>query len=224
MTSRRWPLVALAVVATVSVLGCGRAGEEARPTPDPPATLTYQCEDGVRFHALVEGREARLLLPDRTVRAALVPSASGARFEGSGVVYWSKGGEALLEVGEGRHSGCEVVDPESAWAKAALRGVVFRALGQEPGWLVDVDSDGSLRVEADYGQRQLTFPQSETRSADGVTVVTARHDGHSTTLRIRPESCSDAMSGFRFPATVQLALDGERLSGCGRSLDPGFPG
>ena len=40
----------------------------------------------------------------------------------------------------------------STWQEARRRGVQFRAIGQEPGWLVEVTAD-SLRVEWDYGQQ-----------------------------------------------------------------------
>ena len=220
--------IGLVLLVVVCVAGCEAAQPEVASTPTataapaPPATLTHRCADGYRFHVLVRSEEARLMLPEGTVVAAAVPAASGARYEGPAVVYWSKGEEAMLEVGDAAHRGCRITDRSSSWARAALEGVAFRAVGQEPGWVADLYGDGRIRVEADYGERRLAFPASTIAPEDGAVVVRADHEGHSLAMRILQSSCTDAMSGFRFPAMVEVELDGEGLNGCGRPLEESF--
>ena len=226
------------LLVVVALLGCSSPSNEngssrrsendtvATPTPvgsGTTATLTYRCSGGLRFHALIRNREALLLLPDRTTAATQVEAASGVRYEGDDLLFWTKGNDALLEVAGTRHDGCDVADDESPWARAALEGIVFRGLGQEPGWLVDIHSDDRIVVEADYGQRVVQFPDSTRTRHDNVTTFTAEHDGISLILRILEEPCSDVMSGFRFPATVEVELDDQMLTGCGRPLTPAFP-
>ncbi len=213
-----WTLVA---AAPVLVTACGQpASEQAH---EAEATLTYVCPDGWRFDVLVETDGVRLFLPDRTVDLEHIPSASGAKYEAGEVLYWSKGEEALVEVDGSAHSGCSVTNHGSPWARAAADGVTFRALGQEPGWIVNLRADGSAEVSADYGETEVAFPSSELdRGEDGRLTVSADHDGHAVEMRIDPGECFDAMSGFELPAEVHLTLDGRRLDGCGRPLASDF--
>jgi putative lipoprotein len=200
------------------LVSCAAKAPDIRLDPAKAEPLAYDCPDGYRFDALVCGEAARLFLPERTADLQLVRAASGARYEGGGVLYWSKGDQALLEAGGETHRGCRVVGRKSPWAEAALEGVVFRAVGQEPGWLADLHADGGIEVLVDYGREKFTFPDSRSVVKDGDTVYTARHDRRELRLRVRPKECFDIMSGFEFPAEVEMELDGRSLKGCGRPL------
>jgi len=109
---------------------------------------------------------------------------------------------------------------EQVWLEARARGVTFRAVGQEPGWLLELNQNDTMRVVVDYGARELTFalPEPAVDSTTWVTTYRARSDGHTVRVDIRDEPCADVMSGERFGATVQLVLDGVRYDGCGRAL------
>ena len=103
---------------------------------------------------------------------------------------------------------------------AKARGVAFRGVGNEPGWLVEVDRGDSpaMRATLDYGERQVVVPQAQGisstpgfggRTADGVDVV----------LRIERASCSDGMSDDTYPAAIKLTVGDKTYSGCGRYLN-----
>lgn len=108
----------------------------------------------------------------------------------------------------------------SVWERARARGVAFRGIGTEPGWLVEVDrgDDPELRAELDYGERKVVVPKAHgISSTPGFGGRTA--DGMDVVLRIERRSCSDGMSDETYPAAITLAVGDKTYSGCGRHLD-----
>lgn len=107
----------------------------------------------------------------------------------------------------------------SPWDAAKARGVAFRGIGQEPGWLVEVGRGEAptLHAELDYGARTVDVARASPQG-DGYTGRTA--GGMEVALLIERTACSDGMSGEAFPATVRLTVGGQRYRGCGRFLDP----
>ncbi len=183
-------------------------------------TYAYACDDGFRFTARVASEAAWVHLPDTTARLPHVAAASGAKYEGAGLTYWSKGDSALVETPRGSHTGCAIDRRESIWADAALRGADFRAVGQEPGWHLEIARGDSITLVADYGERRVVTPAPEPhvdRQA-GRTTYRAETEAHVLTVEIIEESCRDVMSGERFEATVAVTLDGQTYRGCGRAL------
>ena len=79
-----------------------RIGGKHKPLP----TWHYRCDD-VEF-TFVPGifDNARLSFNNRTYKLKHVPSASGARYEGEGLMFWSKGRDAILNVGGRSFEGC----------------------------------------------------------------------------------------------------------------------
>lgn len=111
---------------------------------------------------------------------------------------------------------------EHVWLDAQQRGVTFRAIGQEPGWLVEISGDRRMRVLTDYGADEVIVMPVPVPTVDSTTWTTtyrARADGKDVRIHIRDEPCADTMSGERFSATVTLVLNGIAHQGCGRALD-----
>lgn len=107
------------------------------------------------------------------------------------------------------------------WLEARERGVTFRAIGQEPGWLVEISGDRTMRVVTDYGAVEFLIapvPDAVVDSTTWTTTYSARADGSDIRVRIRDEPCADTMSGQRFAATVTLSVNGISHHGCGRTL------
>jgi uncharacterized membrane protein len=109
------------------------------------------------------------------------------------------------------------------WAAAKARGVRFRGIGQEPGWIVDLlGADGSERLEltADYGDLKLKFEpvNREENATPPRTFYRAKSGAHSIEVEIIPQPCSDAMSGQPYDHTVVVRLDARELRGCGKAL------
>jgi len=107
---------------------------------------------------------------------------------------------------------------DNVWHQAKLRGVAFRAIGQEPGWLLEITNGEEILLVTDYGSNQQSMPfvepvvyQEERRTQYVV-------DAYDTIIEIRGEPCTDIMSGESFEVSVTLFLEDKELHGCGRAL------
>ncbi|MEQ1617759.1 MAG: hypothetical protein ABL883_05395 [Terricaulis sp.] len=106
-----------------------------------------------------------------------------------------------------------------SWENARAAGVDFRAVGSEPGWMLDIYQQHRMVMIWDYGEASAEFPLVEpTTSQEGATRYDARAGGHTVAITIRRFPCSDPMSGEHFPASVEAVIDGRTLTGCGRSV------
>lgn len=103
------------------------------------------------------------------------------------------------------------------WEQAKARGSVFRGIGTEPGWSVEVGGGATPRLwgDLDYGERRIEVARA-TRTADGYVGSTA--DGQAVSLTTAREACSDGMSDITYPASAMLTVAGTTYRGCGRFL------
>jgi uncharacterized membrane protein len=109
--------------------------------------------------------------------------------------------------------------PAPAWEDARSAGVDFRAVGQEPGWLLNIYRADKITLDWNYGQNKAEFPLTQPdASQEGATRYDAQAGGHTLSVTIRRFPCQDAMSGAAFPSTVEVTIDGQTLRGCGRSV------
>lgn len=107
----------------------------------------------------------------------------------------------------------------STWQKARQRGVQFRAIGQEPGWIVEVTAD-SLRVEWNYGQQVASGPRIGTAGRASSADLRYRSETEEGPVEVEAveRRCVDPMNGDAFPMTVTVRLETDTLSGCGKVL------
>lgn len=103
---------------------------------------------------------------------------------------------------------------------ARRRGIDFRAVGQEPGWLVEIDDGKQISILADYGEKKLTTPAPapESEPQTGRIVYRVNSGSHSVTIIVENKICHDGMSGLPYEATVTMILDSTRYKGCGERL------
>lgn len=200
--------------------------QAAAPTGGPGApelrTFAWQCERSgyIVTDYRADPGAAWIFLPKRTLKLEAQRSASGARYGADDVVFWSKGGDATLEIG-GKREDCSENRRRSIVEDAKLRGVSFWATGSEPGWTLEIGPD-NVRFITNYGADTLLFPtleyqtDAEQRTSTMVTTTT----GHQLTIRLSGHEggCSDNMSGEQFETTVELSLDGTEYRGCGAAL------
>lgn len=106
------------------------------------------------------------------------------------------------------------------WDEARARGVVFRAVGNEPGWYVEVDGGDApaMRLFLDYGERQIAFERT-TVMPDPLGFRGVRGEV-AAELRLYPERCADGMSGQEFAVRAELIVNGAEYRGCGQFLTP----
>jgi heat shock protein HslJ len=103
---------------------------------------------------------------------------------------------------------------------ARARGIDFRAMGQEPGWVIEVAEGGDMTAVLDYGATSLMLPTpSAETTEDGTVVYDASTDTDHMVLRIKRKVCIDSMSGESHPSTVELLVNDKPYQGCGDWLD-----
>lgn len=103
---------------------------------------------------------------------------------------------------------------------ARARGIDFRAIGQEPGWVAEVTDGGKITAVLDYGASTMELPTPSTETAeDGTVIYDASTDTDHLIIRIKRKVCIDSMSGESHSSTVELLVNDKPYQGCGDWLD-----
>jgi putative lipoprotein len=206
----------LAMLLVACAPGPGDGVMEAQATG---RTLVYECGE-FEFVVRTGPGEVALYLPDDYRVLGQVRSASGARYEDGDAVFWSKDEEASLDLGRRKYRGCALNRGRGPWEDARRRGVDFRAVGQEPGWVLEIRRDDTMLMEADYGSRRVLLATPEPKSLENGENYEVAGESHEMKVEIRFEHCADIMSGQAFSSSVSVELDGRRYEGCGEALEP----
>jgi len=183
-----------------------------------PVTMVYECDDGYEFVARVEGDTAWLFLPRQTL-ALLQVSGSRRQYQGDGVRFRTDGEQAQIRQQSGPERECVNNRRRAVWEHAKLSGVHFRAVGNEPGWYLEIGPERIVLV-ADYGASRFEFPAVEPGVDESNRTAVYETTGGEQRLSVTIETrrCTDAMSGESFESTVSVSLDARLLHGCGKSL------
>ena len=183
-------------------------------------TYVYECDNGYRFVARHQNQKVWLFLPEKTISLPQVPSGSGAKYRENQIIYWSKGDEALLEFENVKYLKCKNNHTVAIWEDAKFRGVDFRAVGNEPGWNLEIIKSEKIVFFGNYGQERFEFiatdPSVDQKTR--TTVYSAQTEEHEIAVRIVGRSCRDTMSGEAFETTVTVILDAKKYHGCGKAL------
>jgi putative lipoprotein len=115
-------------------------------------------------------------------------------------------------------AGIDEASTDNVWQKAKLRGVSFRAVGQEPGWLLEITNGKEILLVTDYGQSRTSLPYVEPAVFPEERRTVFSIEAGETTIEIRGETCRDSMSGEEFEVTVVVKRPDRELRGCGRAL------
>jgi len=183
-------------------------------------TLVLANDSGVEFTARLEGPRACLFLPDGTVELPQVEAASGAKYSDGVTTFWSMGQEAMLSRGDAPPETYTNNPARAVWEHAKLDGVDFRAVGNEPGWvlLVREGQEIQLRLQARTEPYLFPAPAPVTDPEAGRTTYTVTQDGHTLEVELSRGPCSDTMVDATYETAVRVVLDGQEYTGCGRAL------
>ncbi|WP_341503232.1 MliC family protein [Gallaecimonas sp. GXIMD4217] len=199
----------------------GASAVPAEPVPEPRLPLpereapfkvrVYDCE-GERVVLELRDGGGWLFAPGLSLEMQAEPAASGVRMSGEGgVFFWSKGQEARLETPTGRRH-CREQVAEAPWEQSKLSGMDFRAVGNEPGWVLEIQGNRLLLV-TDYGNTRIE-DSAEVREFGDQSLF----KGQRLDVTLAPGPCVDDMSGQRFETKVTIRLAGQAMKGCGRPL------
>jgi uncharacterized membrane protein/membrane-bound inhibitor of C-type lysozyme len=216
------------VLMCLSLAGCGASNAIQSVSADTTnfhpderplgTTFVYDC-NGYEFIARLGPGEMAMWFPDEYVILSQVRSASGTLYEEGDISFWSKGDDAILTVGGQSYLNCSLQPERVPWEDARRRGVDFRAVGNEPGWHLEIQSGRQLLLVLGYGmQRILVSDPAEVDS--GVARIYKGEAGErDLQVEIIDQACVDTMSGQQFPSRVVVTFDDMYYEGCGQNLE-----
>ena len=212
------------IVLALAVLAACAGTNTKKQLPDPARenftrgkTLVYECS-GNEFVARMGEDDIAIWLEDRQLILPQVPSGSGVKYEKEGLVFWSKGEEAMLIIGNQQFPDCKLAPRRVPWEDARRRGVDFRAVGNEPGWTIEIRHDSHILYVGDYGQTRVLFSKPQLETQGEHTTYLASNGTKELRVEITDELCTDTMKGDTFSAKVTISYAGNIFRGCGNSL------
>ncbi len=172
----------------------------------PHAGVAFHCGSDAGFVARSLGDSVRISLADRSLVLPRAETSSGTRFASGAASFWERDGEALLELDGSTLSGCRADVERAPWTAARERGVHFRAIGQEPGWHLEVTEGATLQFVGDYGETIWAARTPRPLVDVGLSSITwtAEERGDTLVARVTDEPCFDVMSGEPFASTVTI--------------------
>lgn len=151
-----------------------------------------------------------------------VETASGAKYVAVGdpeTSFWSKGEGGTLTVAGVSYPDCVLTggyayEVAETAEPAALPPGLWRAQGNEPGWVLTLDGE-MMALNYNYGAGSVTLPQPEAADIEGGMQWTS--EGGAMMVTALKTVCADNMTGMPYPAIVTVDYDGQTFRGCGGS-------
>ena len=180
-------------------------------------TFVFTCSDTLEFVARTDNKEAWLFLPSGTTQ--LLHTGAGS-YRNDQTYLQINGQEASLESSSVKHLRCKNDRRQAIWEHAKLNGADYRAIGNEPGWTLEIRNQESIILITDYGsaRHEFTLPKPEIDEMNRITRYQSKNSGHKLILTISSEACLDSMSGEDYSSKATVTLDSKMLRGCGRAL------
>jgi uncharacterized membrane protein len=204
------------------VSGCGHVVGCAVSTvgikaPSPRKTYVFNCSDNFSFVAQTQPDKAWLFLPSATIQLAKTGENS---YRDEQRIFQIKGQDATFDEVGVKQKICTNDRQQAIWEHAKLNGADFRAVGNEPGWVLEIYNQHQIILTTNYGADRMEFelPEPEGQEQAESTLYRVSQSGHNLTLSISGDVCQDTMSGEEFSSQVGIILDGQVLNGCGRAL------
>lgn len=182
----------------------------------------WNCADGtsIQTRNLTSPPAVTLRAGADTRTLPQMRAASGVRYEDATMLFWTKGDSATFQRKPGNATECRENRSLSLLEDARVRGITFRAVGNEPGWLLEIGPENRVMFEDGYGSIRVVFqslaPRSNTQP--GVTLYENSSSAYRMKITLRQQTCADTMSDETFPYTVDIEVEGAKRRGCGRAL------
>lgn len=212
----------------VGLLGCNETNANrigSQPVQTIPTssftskTYVYDCENNFSLVARLDNPERLwVFFPSKTQQFDRAPSASGEKFTHADNWLWFKGQDLMVNFQDTQYKACKSQPQKAVWEHAKLSGVSYRAVGNEPGWVLEITQGEQLVYVGDYGANTIHFPFQEPSLSETQTRYVAQNGEQRIEVTISRGSCVDSMSGQAFNSSVNLVLNNKTLQGCGRAL------
>lgn len=177
------------------------------------AAYAFNCVSGPTIITRIAGGDAiDLVLPDEIRRLRRELTAFGVKYSNYDVSLWNKGREVTLQI-RGHSYLCVEERAESIREDALLRGVQFRASGEEGDWVLEVSKERISFTDSIYGS--AVVPRSAPEETEGTTIYVSTTEAHRLQVIIDQRECVNFMTGERSEASVEVNLDGDGYRGCG---------
>jgi len=212
--------ICITIMSGLLLAGCMAKGTAKTNTAMPVRTFVFECAEAYRFPVRIEGGRAWLFLTGQTISLPQVQAASGTKYSDGKTTFWSIGDEARYETPGGADYNCRNNRALAIWEHAKFNGVDFRAVGNEPGWHLEITRGRKIVFVSDYGQRRYEFdtPEPESKAVQRTTLYRTGSGDHTLEVSITGQPCRDTMRGDRFESTVTVTLDNQTYRGCGKAL------
>ncbi|HEY9036792.1 MAG TPA: YbaY family lipoprotein [Pseudomonadales bacterium] len=191
--------------------------DDAAADNKPGRTLVFECQDA-DFVVRTGAGEVALWLGDDYSVLSQVPSASGHQYQEGAITLWMKGDEATLKTPDITVRGCRNNAQRAIWEGAKLRGVDFRATGNEPGWALEIDNEGNITLLMENGQTRVSAPTPPANKQGTRTQYTATDNAHTLQATLEQKRCIDSMAEIIYGTSVIILIDGNTYQGCGNWL------
>jgi uncharacterized membrane protein len=197
-----------------------RAAQPAA-APEPPAsegatTYVFVCDEQTAYTVRTTGAKAWVFRPEGTLMLPAVPVRVGAKYSDGAFELWIDGQQAQLGESGSELQRCRNDRRRAVWEKAKLDGADFRAVGNEPGWNLQILEGSRIVLIADYGAARVERPLPQPMIDQEAR--TTRWDTGELIVEVIGVPCRDSMSGESFESTVVVTWGEQTLRGCGRAL------
>ena len=202
------------------------AMEPDREDPFKTDVYSYLC-DGADQSIIVTIRNDYGFMFSYQVSQAMQRAPGSDDFRGEDVVYQphsppdiAPGQTAEITIKGQKLQNCKNNPRAAVWEAAKLRGVDYRAIGQEPPWQLEISAEYGFLLVTGYGADKFRFPYVAP-VVDPVlesTRYTSSLQGKPIDITIKNQQCRDTMSGEAFGNRVDVSWQNESLVGCGRAL------
>lgn len=152
---------------------------------------------------------------DRVVEE--VETASGAKYVAAGepeTSFWSKADGGTLTLEGVSYTDCVQTGGYGLEAETPIAKTqeVWRAQGNEPGWVLTIDED-TIALNYDYGTSAYSTSKPAPQTIDGGTVWSTAEGAMVVTML--DTVCVDSMTGMPFPSAVTVEFGELDFRGCG---------
>jgi uncharacterized membrane protein len=179
-------------------------------------TYVFVCDEGTSYTVRTTGADAWVFRPHDTLQLPADPSGKARRYSDGDFELRIEGESARLGERGGEPRVCRNDRRRAVWERAKLDGADFRAVGNEPGWYLEIREQTRIVLVADYGESTVEVPLPE--PAVDPDSRTTSWDAGELLVEVIGRPCVDTMSGEHFPSEVMVQWEGRTLRGCGRAL------